>query len=178
MACSGCYTKVKKRYKYCISKALQTDWQRFSDAPMNTYCSAHSQEIFIRTQNIHSIKNFFFFSKKTKNISTRGKKNFTSRQHFVFCFFFVLFFVSFSRSLGDRKPLRFSLFVSYSPVTPLRQFPWQLDQGWCSLSVPPMDLHLLHPAATAPGGCNCEESYYSYLPEVKQMSAFTVLLLC
>lgn len=83
-ACSGCYTEVKNDIQILFIKRAQTDWQRCSDVPMNTCCVVHIHRKYLRTKNIHSIKNIFL--PKTKNTSTREKKK--VGLHNSTCFFF------------------------------------------------------------------------------------------
>lgn len=90
----------KKRYKYCLSK--KNAHRLPGSQPVMSLWTAmvvHIHKKYLRTQNIHSIKKIF---KDYKNLD---KRNFTSQQRFLFCFF--MFF--FSQSLGDEYPLRFSL---------------------------------------------------------------------
>lgn len=61
---SRCDTNVKKRYKYWILKK-SSNWlaEVQQRSHMNICCVVHIHKEYWRPQNIHSIKNTFFFSK-------------------------------------------------------------------------------------------------------------------
>ena len=140
-------------------KRAQTDWQRFSDVPVNTCCSAHSQEIFY-AHKIYIRSKTFFSSVDWKRLNERGggKKKLYLTTALCFSTFIVLFFffVSFCGSLGDGEPSRFSLSESLT-VRSLSRCPSQWDRDSCSPPIrPPTELHLWFPGTTAPGGWTCE----------------------
>lgn len=99
-------------------KRAQTDWQRSSDVLMNTCCVVHIHKKYLRTQNIHSIKNFFFFFFQRLRTSRQEKKKLYLTIALV-CFFIILFFFCFLFSIfGGWKSIK-----SQFTVLSLKQFP-------------------------------------------------------